>query len=719
MGAEPGAGRAPPRGNAASRSLERFESLLRRHGGMILALVALATVGFALALLRLDVSNPPSKYQLPPDDPVALEMERFKELFGADDQVAIAFDYGRPVELADLEGLRRIEAALRDLPGVVAVTLPAGLDDPVLLGRDRNAMLAVLELQHTAGAVGAEAAHGPFLDELTRLLDQHPGEFIDYHLAGLPLIDRAFETHLRRDLRSFSLLGIVVAILLLHGLYRQRRAVLVGGGAALASLVWSLGMVSLAGTPLSIGVAMMIPLILMLSVAYSAHYLSHWLGSPEEPTAALAGMLRAVLPPSLLTGVATAAGFFALNASGIEGLRDVGTHFGLGAIAAALLNATAVPVLLYRFVPPGGSAGGRRLSALPARAAGWLRRLVLGRSLTVIAIAVVVTAVSLAGLRFLRVDSNHLAYFDRDTRVWTDYSFVDENFGGMVPVEVLVPVSAVELGPSMERLAAFTADLREVEGIGRVVSPQELAEGAGFAAPSALLWRHMATLEGPDRYVRARDDDLLFRISAGAYIQGSDGLSRVLGQVRALSDDAFAGNATLTGLMPLFVRTMDHIVRGQAASFAIAFSVIALLFLLVADSPRTGLFAVTANLLPILAVLGFMGWAGVPVDFGTAMIASVLIGIAVHDTVHVLFRLRRERSGGARLDAALAATFQAVGPPVVVSTIVFCGGLMILSLSDFAPVRHFGLLSCAVMATAFLADLLLLPALVAFAERRA
>ncbi len=691
-----------------------MHALIRRHAALVLAVAAAATAGFALALPALDVSNPASKYELPSDDPVAVDLARFQALFGAREPLAVAFDYGRAVTAADISALRRLAPELRRLPGVARVLVPADPRDRVLVGRDGESALAMLELEPAPEGAGSEVAHGPLLEELTLLLDGHAGDFRAYHLAGLPLIDRAFEEHLRRDLGTFSLLGIGIALVLLLVLYRDPRAVLVSGGVAVASVVWSLGILSLAGTPLSVGVAMMIPLILMLSVAYSAHYLSHWLASSGDRSEALAGMLDAVLAPSIITGLATAAGFFALTASAIEGLRDVGVHFGLGALAAALLNATVVPAALYRWVPP-GRVGGASAGALPASVSAWLRRTVLGRAGAVLAAAAALAVLSLVGLGSLRVDSNHLAYFGPETPLRTDYAFVDERFGGVIPLEILVRTRADDLGVDLERMTRLTTDVRGVEGVGRVVAPHELVGGIAGAVPA--VWRSMAAVEGPSRYIRALEDDgFLFRISAAGYIQGSEGLSRVVDEVGALSEEAFGDRATLTGLMPVFVRTMDHLVRSQVTSFAIALTVVAVMFLLLAGSPRRGASAVVANLLPILLVLGGMGWLGIPVDFGTAMIASVLIGIAVHDTVHVLFRLRRERAAGAPAEAALATTFHAVGPPVVASTLVFCSGLLVLVFSDFAPVRHFGLLSCAAMAAALLADLLLLPALVAVAE---
>jgi uncharacterized protein len=687
---------APPGPDAppAPWAVAAYVRLVRRRSGWILAAAAAATLGFGTTLPRLDISNPPEKYQLPPDDPVALETARFRAVFGGGNAILVALEYAGPIGPAEVREAWRLAAGLRELPGIGSVRAPLGHADPLAVSAEGRALLLAIET--------ASDAATPAL--LRTFLATTGGGYAAFHLAGLAVINEAFEAHLARDLRSFVLLGLAVSVLLLLALYRTVGVVLASAGVAAAALVWSLGVVSLARTPLAIGLAMMIPLLLMLGVAYSAHYICHWLDAAGDRDTALAGMLAAVLPPSVVTGAATAAGFLALNTSGIEGLRDVGTHFGIGALATALLTATVIPALLYRYVPPGRAApGNARSAAAPAQRAGSrergpassgpaaaaeraLRRLVLRHSGAIIAASAGLALVSAAGLRHVQVDANHLAYLDPGTAVRQEIAFVDVHFGGLVPVEVLVPAAAGEAAEALAHAAAFADRLRRVEGIGRVLPP---------------LARAVA------------GDSVLLRVGAAAYIGGTVELGRVLAEVRGLATEAFGDAATLAGMMPVFVRTLDFIVRSQVASFAVAFGVVALLFLALAGTARTGAFAVVANVLPILAVLGLMGWTGVPLDFGTVMIASVLIGIAVHDTVHVLYRLRREQASGAPTPAALAATFMAVGRPVVISTIVFCGGLLVLTLSDFGPVRTFGLLASAAMVAALAADLLLLPALVA------
>ena len=95
----------------------------------------------------------------------------------------------------------------------------------------------------------------------------------------------------------------------------------------------------------------------------------------------------------------------------------------------------------------------------------------------------------------------------------------------------------------------------------------------------------------------------------------------------------------------------------------------------------------------------------------TAMIASVAVGIAVDDTIHVYYGYVTRIRAGALPVQALARTFSQAGRAVVTTTIILSAQFMILILSFFQPTRHFGLLTSVGLWAALLFDLLLLPAM--------
>jgi predicted RND superfamily exporter protein len=92
-------------------------------------------------------------------------------------------------------------------------------------------------------------------------------------------------------------------------------------------------------------------------------------------------------------------------------------------------------------------------------------------------------------------------------------------------------------------------------------------------------------------------------------------------------------------------------------------------------------------------------------DAATVMVASVVMGLAVDNTFHVL---RAARGGGAR---ARLAALDAVGGAALASTLALAVGFAALAASDFAPTARFGGLTALGVLAAFVGDFLVLPAL--------
>ncbi|MDX1501525.1 MAG: RND transporter, partial [Thermoanaerobaculia bacterium] len=132
---------------------------------------------------------------------------------------------------------------------------------------------------------------------------------------------------------------------------------------------------------------------------------------------------------------------------------------------------------------------------------------------------------------------------------------------------------------------------------------------------------------------------------------------------------------------------------------------------------RLALAAVVPNLWPVAVALGAMGWLGVPIDAATVMIAAVVLGVAVDDTLHYLGALRR--AGGGRAPAAAARwALEEVAPAHLLTTLVLAGGFAVLAGSSFLPVARFGGVAAMALLAALAADFLWVPALTAAARRR-
>src|SRR6185503_11023751 len=116
------------------------------------------------------------------------------------------------------------------------------------------------------------------------------------------------------------------------------------------------------------------------------------------------------------------------------------------------------------------------------------------------------------------------------------------------------------------------------------------------------------------------------------------------------------------------------------------------------------------NVLPVVAVLGIMGFMGISMNIATVMVASVALGVVDDDTIHFINRYRREVAAGAATDQAIEIATVHEGRPSLTTALINSLGFGVLMFSEYKPTAWFGGLLGLTMAVAFLAEVFILPA---------
>ena len=173
----------------------------------------------------------------------------------------------------------------------------------------------------------------------------------------------------------------------------------------------------------------------------------------------------------------------------------------------------------------------------------------------------------------------------------------------------------------------------------------------------------------------------------------------------------------LTGLMMLLAQIFDSMIRSMMRSYTFALIVITPLMMLLLGSFRRGLVSMIPNLMPVVAVLGIMGWLAIPLDSTTMMVGAMVIGIAVDDTIHFMHKFHRNFEETRNLERSVQETLKTTGSALLFTSLVLAAGFSIFGLGEMSNMRIFGLLAAFAAIVAFLADLLVAPALLAVVER--
>jgi predicted RND superfamily exporter protein len=128
--------------------------------------------------------------------------------------------------------------------------------------------------------------------------------------------------------------------------------------------------------------------------------------------------------------------------------------------------------------------------------------------------------------------------------------------------------------------------------------------------------------------------------------------------------------------------------------------------------------AMVPNVLPIVIPLAAFGILGIMLDAPAVVIASIALGVAIDDTIHLLTKFDTARKKGLAPREALRRTFREIGSAVTSTTIVLVVGFSVMNLSAYHPNQMIGRLACFMIALAWLADFVVTPALLSYLPRR-
>jgi len=167
----------------------------------------------------------------------------------------------------------------------------------------------------------------------------------------------------------------------------------------------------------------------------------------------------------------------------------------------------------------------------------------------------------------------------------------------------------------------------------------------------------------------------------------------------------------ITGAGRMFADQEDLLIEGQVKSLSGALALIFVLMLISWRSLKDAALCMIPNLSPIIFIFIVMGMLGIHLDLATAMIASVAVGIAVDDTIHVYHGFIHRLNAGLSPVLSLVRTYQQAGRAVMTTTLILCAQFLLLLASAFVPMGHFGALASTGLIAALVFDLVLLPAI--------
>ena len=745
-------------------SLVKFLLTYRIWSLLLVALLTVVAFG-QLSALKIDNSNETFFLQ---QDQTRLDFEQFKRDFGNDDFVFILINTEQVFNRAALDRLAKlVERLEQEVPHLLEVTwvgnvesirgIPDGIEIKPLLSQENitNQGLAQIGEQAIADPayrnrlISADGRSAGILLEFENypeigidprkdsppVIEQILTEFSDLstHTVGTPIVQTYVDAMTANEGGVWLSVALLSICLLLALITRSLGGVLVPTATVVLGVIWTLALVAALDFSLNMMAVMLPTLLICVGIGDSTHVVAELrqkMLQGVERGAALQQTLAVVGKPLLLTTLTTICGFLAFLSTDLAQLRELGLQAAMGVWIALLLT--------YLFALPMLSFGKPRLKNVQIEhSADRVERFLLVIANTVMRLPRLVGGVfallavlSIYGLTQLQIETDIVKDLPTDDPLRVAFNQVDQHMGGTMSLELVIDsgkddgIRNLATMQAMEKLQQFIEQHPSVMQTSSVVDQ--------------LKQMHRAVHENQTDYYRLPQTDaqiaeylLLYESGGGGQLEQFVSFAydkariqvrtKALGliEIRRLQQDiqvyvdehinVFSVHST--GSMAMFRALGDYIAEGQLQSFSFAFSMIALIMVLVLRSLSLGLIAMLPNIFPVLITLGALGLLGGELDIMMLILAPLILGVAIDDTIHFFVRYRDSFAQHGDYDRAYLETLTSVGRPLVYTTLILVACFSGLLTSDFEGPRTFAAASMLAFITALATDFMLVPVL--------
>ena len=566
-------------------------------------------------------------------------------------------------------------------------------------------------------------------DVLSIVEEVHLDKYLSASTGFIPL-DIAELRSMLRDNMIFIPATVMIGLLLIWWLFRRWLAVILGGisiGLVVNSIV-SLYVVT--GQPFTLISSIVPPLLSALTIAALVHLYNALHYASQRGMSGQARMQHAlgeIRRPALFVALTTAAGMLSLATSPIPAIRT----FGLVSAAGVLLIYIVVIIILPPIIAvwdsahwPNTGAGLRWMDSMVRH----LYRTGIRYPVWVLGLTTIVLAAGVPALWDVKVETNLQEFFAPDHPTRRDTDYFESIMAGTGNLDVIFETSERDGLKKPEYLAfmrSFQSWAETLPEVDKTVSAADFIEEMhwGFNAEDPafrtipddpqLISQYLFIYDGNDLFNFIDRDFQISHVSMSINAHPANEIAAIMDKLRGyMHEHAPPGlQWEIAGNSRLFADMEELLVKGQVYSLWGALALIFLLMLLLWRSLGSALLCMIPNISPVLIIFIVMGLLGIWLDMATAMIASIAVGIAVDDTIHIYHGYISRVNAGVTPVQALARTYSHAGRAVVTTTIILSAQFMILISSLFQPTVHFGLLTSAGLWAALLFDLMLLPAI--------
>ena len=569
------------------------------------------------------------------------------------------------------------------------------------------------------------------------------GEALSIRVGGWLPVYEITRSYIIRELPLLGGIAALITLLVCLLSFATLRAVALPLLAIGMALLWTLGLMALAGVPLSLSSLMLPPLIFALGSSYSVHLLNRYIGAAaaapdrSRPRAVRRDVVARATGSAgqtvVLAALTTAAGFTSLLLSGIPRVREFGLFAAAGILICALVTLLLYPAVLALLPLPTCAQRERLTRGRAATLAAFLTRFAVRRRWPLFGLLGLLSVAFAAAVGGVRYQTDVAGFFRGSVPAVEDNRVLMDRFGSYLDLNLTVNVGdAAILGDAalLRALADFEESVQGHRYVSHVTSIVGYLRALNHAVAGSTSYPQNPTVvslfqrflrlgaaSGVDfgglvDFPRGRVTTRIWiRSDTTGWLLLEHEMRELVQFLRGRAERAFPAQwePELWGWSMVTLRVAELLAREQLVSTAASILLVLLITSVAFRSLRFGLLALLPLSTAIMLAFILMALFRIPLDALTVSFAGVAIGVGVDDSIHFLLHYRRARRGDHH--AAVAVAMQHAGRAILITTAAIVAGMAPLAFSRFLPVVYLAVLISTTLIGATLGTLVLVPAL--------
>ena len=558
----------------------------------------------------------------------------------------------------------------------------------------------------------------------------------DFHLNGGPPLNKAFVVIGTNDATTFTPLILLAVMLILGMLFRRVSGALIPIGVVVFTFTIVLIVQVVLGYKLNNFTANLPVFVIAIGIADAVHIYIIWLmykRQGEKNIDAVTHSITKNMLPVFLTSITTAIGFATLTISKVIPILTLGIATASGAILAFFISLLWMPAVLLILNRDVKKEAVTKNIENEKKSNFKYGAFIINNNKKIITITTILFGLMAIGLFKVKVDSNTIRYFDKSVDIRKSTEFIMDNLTGPMAYEIVVdskekngikdPKFMKMVDNFKEDFQAKFSDVRHISSLVDTVKRFNLVLNKNETIPDNqnliaqyLLLYSLSLPQGMEINDKMDINEQKLRVTAQVNIVDT---SRDL-EMMSYAEKWWANTpytASVQGQTAMFAHMQSDVTDTLIYSLSMAIVLVSIMMFIIFRRARLLWIFILPNLLPVVLVVGLMGWIGINIDIGVAIAGAIIIGVAVDDTIHFLAKYFDARKRGLNLEESFDEVLKYAGKAMLFTTIILSFAFSIFAFSTFTPNQNFGIVTASALVIAFVVDMLLLPALLSVADR--